>query len=219
VPEWAQTAAVYTRGILVHEAGIPLTEVEWHQAGVNEPGRREKVDIAVPAGVRLIRHEHRTLNDLLLAGDIDAAFSARPPKGFMAGEIVTLLQNPRIAEEAWFRATGIFPIMHLVCMRRDVFAAHPWAATNLVDAFEAAKRASLARLADIAASHAPLPWLRDHVQSAKATFGDDFWPYGVEANRTTLEAFLLYASEQGVTARLVSVDDLFPAQVRSRVRV
>jgi len=219
VPEWAQTASVYTRGILVHQAGIPLTEVEWHQAGVNEAGRREKVDIKLPPGVKLVRHEDRTLNDLLLAGDLDAAFSARPPAALANGEIVRLFDNPRAEEEAWYRATGIFPIMHVVCLRRDVFDAHPWVATNLVEAFEAAKRASLARLTDIAASHVPLPWLLDQVQNAKIMFGDDFWPYGIEPNRRTLEAFVQYAAEQGVTQRRVAVEELFPREVQSRVRV
>lgn len=219
LPEWAQTAAVYTRGILVHQAGIPLADVEWHQAGVNERGRKEKVDVALPPGTRLIRHEDRTLNELLVAGDIDAAFSARPPTAFATGAIVRLFQDPRAEEEAWFRATGIFPIMHVICMRRDVFAAHPWAAMNLVDAFETAKRASLARIAEVAASHVPLPWLYDDVQRARALFGDDFWPYGIEANRRTLEAFVQYAAEQGVARRRVTVEELFPKEVQSRVRV
>jgi 4,5-dihydroxyphthalate decarboxylase len=219
LPEWAQTAAVYTRGILVHEAGVPLADVEWHQAGVNEPGRKEKVAISLPPGVRLARHEERTLNDLLLAGDIDAAFSARQPAALATGGIVRLLDDPRAAEEAWFRATGIFPIMHVVCMRRDVFETHPWTATNLVEAFDAAKRASLARLGEIAASHVPLPWLYDDVRRARAAFGDDFWPYGIEPNRRTLEAFLQFAAEQGVTQRHVSVEELFPPEVQSRVRV
>jgi 4,5-dihydroxyphthalate decarboxylase len=217
-PTFAASASVCPSGRR-RQAGIPLADIEWHQAGVNERGRKEKVDVTLPPGARLIRHEDRTLNELLLAGDIDVALSARPPAAFATGEIVRLLRDSRAEEEAWFRATGIFPIMHVICMRRDVFAAHPWAARNLVEAFEAAKQASLARLAEIAASHVPLPWLYDHVQNARTTFGDDFWPYGIEANRRTLEAFVQYAAEQGVAQRRVAVEELFPMEVQSRVRV
>jgi 4,5-dihydroxyphthalate decarboxylase len=219
VPEWAQTAAVYSRGILVHEGGVPLASVEWHQAGVNEPGRAEKVDVRLPEGVRLVRHADRSLDELLAAGEIDAVFSARPPNRLASGEIVRLFADPRAAEEAWYRSTGIFPIMHVVSVKREAFDANRWIAMNLCAAFEEAKRRSLARMTDIAAAHVPLAWAVDHARSLQASMGEDCWPYGIEPNRPTLEAFARYAHEQGVAQRRVEVDELFPPEVHRRVRV
>jgi 4,5-dihydroxyphthalate decarboxylase len=219
VPEWAQTAAVYSRGILVHDGGVPLGAVEWHQAGVNQPGRHEKVELRLPAGVTLVRHETRALNDLLIAGEIDAVFSARPPAGFATAEIVRLFADAEAEEAAWYARTGIFPIMHVVCMRRDVFDAHPWAAMNLLRAFDEAKRRSLVRAFDIAAAHYPIAWSAEHARRIRSLMGDDPWPYGIDANRVTLEAFTRFAAEQGVAHRLVEVDELFPPEVRSQHRV
>src|SRR5262249_973060 len=153
---WAQTAAIYSRGYIVHELGIPLTAIEWVQAGVNQPGRVEKVALKLPPGVRVGALPERCLNDMLLAGEIDAMLSAQPPAAFAdaSGRIVRLHPNYRAAEEAYFKRSGIFPIMHVVALRRDVFDAHPWAAMNLYQAFEQAKRRSLDRLSDITAAHA-----------------------------------------------------------------
>jgi 4,5-dihydroxyphthalate decarboxylase len=219
VPEWAQTAAIYTRGYLAHELGIPLDSIDWVQAGVGEPGRVEKVALKLPPGIRLRAAPERTLNDLLLAGELDAVLSARPPPAFAAGRLERLYPDYRPAEEAWFRKTGVFPIMHVVVLRRDAFERDRWVAMSLVKAFEEAKRRSLARLGDITASHAPLAWLGDYVARLRAVFGDDPFPYGIEANRPTLEAFLQYAFEQGVCHRRLDAEAIFPDEVRARFRV
>jgi 4,5-dihydroxyphthalate decarboxylase len=219
VPEWAQTAAIYSRGYIVHELGIPLASIEWVQAGVHESGRIEKVALKLPPAVRLQREPDKTLNGMLLAGELDAVLSARPPPAFAEGRVARLYPEYRDAEEAWFRKTGIFPIMHVVALRRDVFDRDPWVAMNLVKAFEAAKRRSLARLGDITASHAPLAWLGDYVARLRELFGDDPFPYGVEPNRRTLDAFLQYAFEQGVCHRLLEAETLFPEQVRTQFRI
>jgi 4,5-dihydroxyphthalate decarboxylase len=219
LPEWAQTAAIYTRGYIAHELGIPLASIEWVQAGVNEPGRAEKVALKLPEGLRLRPAPTRSLNDLLLAGEIEAMLSARPPAAFADGRIVRLVPEYRGAEEAYYRKTGVFPIMHVVAMRREVLDAYPWAAMNLLKAFEEAKRRSLARLSDITASHAPLAWMGDYVAHMRALFGDDPFPYGIEPNRRTLDAFLQFAHEQGVCHRRLAPEDLFPAQVQAAYRV
>jgi 4,5-dihydroxyphthalate decarboxylase len=219
VPEWAQTAAIYSRGYLVHELDIPLASIEWVQAGVGEPGRVEKVALKLPPDVRLRRAPDKSLNGMLLAGELDAVLSARPPPAFAEGRVVRLYPNYRDAEEAWFRKTGVFPIMHVVALRRDVFDRDPWVAMNLVKAFEEAKRRSLARLGDITASHAPLAWLGDYVARLRELLGDDPFPYGVEPNRRTLDAFLQYAFEQGVCHRLLEAETLFPEQVRTQFRI
>lgn len=221
IPEWAQTAAVYTRGYLVHEVGIPLTEIEWIQAGVNQPGRVEKVELKLPVGVRYRNVADRSLSEMLLAGDVDAIMSARPPAPFTENHpnVTRLLKDFRAIEETYWRRTGIFPIMHVVALRADVLAEHPWAAMNLLKAFEEAKNRSLARMADATASHVPLPWGFAHAGSVRELFGKDFWPYGIEPNRPTLEAFLRFAYEQGVCHRLVAPEELFPPQVQSRFKI
>lgn len=219
IPEWAQTASIYTRGYIEHELGIPLASIQWIQAGVNEPGRAEKVALKLPGGVSLKSAPDRSLNDMLIAGEIDAALSARPPTAFADGRIVRLVPRYREPEEAYFRKTGIFPIMHVVALRRELLDAYPWVAMNLVKAFEEAKRRSLARLADITASHVPLAWIGDYATRMRDLFGADPFPYGVEPNQRTLEAFLQFAYEQGVCHRRVAPEELFPRQVMATHKV
>ena len=221
IPEWAQTAAVYTRALLTHEWGIPLADVQWFQAGVNQPGRREKVDVDLPEGVTLTRVTDRSLDEMLHAGDLDAVFSAHPPASFERGDtgIVRLFEDYEPVEREYVERTGIFPIMHVVALRADVLASEPWIAGNLLTAFEEAKRRSLARLAEMTASRVPLPWVPARVADMQRLIGPDPWPYGVDANRVTLEAFARFAHEQGVARRLLTPDELFAPQVLGRYRV
>lgn len=221
VPEWAQTAGIYVRGALMHQYGVRLEEIEWYQAGVSQPGREEKVELKLPPGVRLTPVPDRTLDQMLLAGELAAVITAHPPPSFKARhpDVARLFPDILAVEEAYWRATGIFPIMHVVAIRREVLTAHPWVAMNLYRAFEEAKRRSVARALDANAPRFPVPWVFEHAARARALFGEDFWPYGVDANRPTLEAFLRFASEQGVAHRPMGVDELFPAEVRRMFRV
>ena len=221
LPEWAQTAAVYTRSLLVHEWGIPLRDVHWVQAGVNEPGRREKVQLHLPEGVRLSQEPERSLDEMLHAGDLDAVFSAHPPASFERGEpgITRLFPHYEQVEREYVTRTGIFPIMHVVVIRGDVLDRDPWVAQNLYTAFTEAKDASLARLAAMTASRVPLPWVPARLAEMRRLIGQDPWPYGVEANRVTLDAFTRYAHEQGVAARRLEPEELFVPQVLGHYRV
>ena len=218
VPEWAQTAVIYSRGYLTHQAKVPLASVEWVQAGVNQAGRVEKVKPKLPEGVRLRPEPQRSLNDMLLAGDIDAVLSARPPSGFGSG-IRRLFPEYEAVEAAYFRETGIFPIMHVIVIKSEVLERHPWLAMSFYKAFEEAKRRSVERLSDITASHAPLAWLAPYTERMKNLFGEDFWPYGLEKNRTTLQAFVDFAFEQGVCHRRLELEELFPKQVLTSFKV
>jgi 4,5-dihydroxyphthalate decarboxylase len=218
VPEWAQTAVIYARGYLSHQAGVPLDSAEWVQAGVNEAGRVEKVKLKLPPGVRLRPEPTRSLNDMLLAGDLDAVLSARPPRSLGSG-IQRLFPDYQTAEEAYYKQTGVFPIMHVIVLRSDVLGRHPWLAMNLYKAFEEAKRRSIERLSDITASHAPFAWLAPSAERMKALFGEDFWPYGLEKNRKTLQAFVDFAFEQGVCHRQLALEELFPKQVLTSFKV
>ena len=220
VPEWAQTAAVYSRGALIHQYGVVLQEIDWYQAGVNDPGRTEKVKLNLPAGTRYTAVPDKSLDAMLLAGELDAMLTAHPPASFERGDprIVRLFEDYRVVEEAYWRDTGIFPIMHVVAIRSDVLARHPWVAMNLFNAFEEAKRRSVARALEVTATRFPVPWIYDVAAKAQAQFGTLF-PYGVEANRPTLEAFLQYAFEQGVCHRRLAVDELFVEALASRFKV
>lgn len=225
VPEWAQTASVYTRGYLQHEAGVPLTSVAWTQAGVNEAGRKEKVALSLPDGLKLTARTDASLNVLLLNGELDAVFTARPPKGLATpldggdAPLVRLLPNSRAMEAAYFDKTGVFPIMHVIVLRQSVLDANPWIAMNLMQAFETAKAKAIERVADITASHTPLPWISDLMHESQARFGADPFPYGIERNRATLDAFCQFAYEQGVAKRLMRPDELFPASTLGRYSV
>ena len=223
IPQWSQTATVYVRGFLTHDAGVPLRSIRWVQAGVDQPGRRDGVQSYLPEGVTVTPRPDRTLSDLLASGEIDAVISARPPQCFMQGApgVRRLFADFRQEEERYFARTGIFPIMHVIAMRRPVYEANPWIARNLLDAFETAKRAGLARLRDIQTSHLPSAWATDEMERVhKLLFPDgDCWPYGLAPNRTTLEAFLAYAHEQGVTRRRLACEELFPKEVSFEVRI
>lgn len=213
VPEWAQTAGIYVRGMLQHQYGVDLKSIKWFQAGVREPGRAEKVQLKLPDGLSLTPVPDKSLASMLASGEIDAAISARNPGG------KPLFPDSASLEEAYFRKTGIFPIMHVIALKKSTYLANRWIAMNLCEAFEAAKRASLARVTEIGVSQAPLPWLPDLAKRWKEMAGDDFWPYGVEPNRRTLDAFLQYAHEQGVTHRKLAADELFAPETRERAKV
>jgi 4,5-dihydroxyphthalate decarboxylase len=221
IPEWAQTAVVYVRGFLVHHHGVDLASIEWQQAGVRRPGRVEKVKVALPDGVRVTSRPDATLEQLLIGGEVDAIITAQPPAAFVSGDarVRRLYDDPRPAEESYFRATGIFPIMHTIAIRRDVYDEHPWVAVNLMTAFEHAKRRSYDRLLDAMGWRYPLPWITDHAEHARRTFGPDFYPYGIAANRTTLEAMLAFAHEQGVAARKLEVEELFAPTTHTELRL
>ena len=221
IPEWAQTAAVYSRGFLQHQYGIDLASIQWVQAGVNQPGRIEKVDVDLPSGVKLSRVSDKSLNQMLLSGEIDAAMAARPPDAFVNGDarVRQLFGNYRQVEQDYYKQTGIFPIMHAVAVRRDVLHSHPWVPRNLFKAFDEAKRRSIARVLEGTASLFPIPWGNAYAEETMQLLGKDYFPYGIEENRTTLAAFLRYAHEQGVCRRLLDVEELFPPQLHSTYRV
>jgi 4,5-dihydroxyphthalate decarboxylase len=221
IPEWAQTAAVYSRGFLQDQYGIDLASIHWVQAGVNQPGRVEKVDLNLPKGVEITRVAYKSLNDMLLEGEIDAVLVARAPDAFVKGnpKIRRLFDDFIDIETDYYKKTGIFPIMHAVAVRRDVLDKNPWVARNLFTAFEEAKRRSIERVQEATISLFPIPWYFEYARRGMELFGKDYFPYGIEENRKTLEAFLKWAHEQGVCKRLVDVDEMFPDSMHSTHRV
>jgi 4,5-dihydroxyphthalate decarboxylase len=221
IPEWAQTAGIYVRGFLAEDYGVDLASIRWLQAGVDEAGRNEKVALKLPAGIRYEARPDASLSAMLASGEIDAAITARVPTAFAqpGNKIVRLFPNFRAEEEKLFKKTGVFPIMHLMTMRRDVFEQYPWIAMNLLKAFDEAKRRCFERLCDFTCARVPLPWAAAIANEIGAAYGPDPYPYGVEASRPTIEAFCRYAHDQGVTHRRMTPEDLFPPEVRAVAKV
>lgn len=222
VPEWAQTATVYGRGWLAEHVGVDLNSVKWFQAGVDEPGRPEAVELKLPAGIDLTRVTDASLSEMLLAGDIDCALTAAPPTPFRDGDkrIQRLIKDPSKAERAYYKATGIFPIMHLMAIRHDIHAAYPWAAANLFTAFLEAKDNALARAGNGRSPGLyPIPWSHDAVRDMVELFGADYRPYGLEPNRPTLEAFLRFGADQGAFHKQLTPEELFAPQTVDLSRV
>lgn len=221
IPEWTVTATIYGRDLLASEYGVGLTDVEWVQGGTNEPGRVETLAVSVPDGVRVTPESDRSLTDLLLAGELDAILAPHAPAAFEdgSGRVVRLLGDTEAAERDYHRRTGIFPIMHVVVVRGDVYRDHPWVARNLMTAFAAAKQRAVARAVDTNAARSPIPWAQAAAGASIDAFGGDPWPYGVDANRPTLSAFLTMCHKQRITERLLAPEDLFAPETLGGFRV
>ena len=213
-PDWMHTAGVYSRGYLMRECGIGLDEIEWVQAGINTPGLQEPLPPILPPSVRRSSRPDNSLDAMLATGEIDAAMSSHALASFLdgSGRTVRLMPDFVERETAHYKASGVFPIMHCVALRRDVVEAHPWAAKALMQAFTTAKDRSLARLRDGTISRFPYPWAFTWAEHATQLFGADFWPYGIAPNRPTLEAFLDMCHAQGVTKGRLSMAQLFPLE-------
>jgi 4,5-dihydroxyphthalate decarboxylase len=220
-PEWAHTAAVYMRGWLNDEHGIGLHDVHWYQAGANEAGRLEKVELNLPKGVKLTRVNDKSLSEMIATGEIDCALIARPPNSFLQGnpDVVRLFPDYLEMEESYYARTKVWPIMHIIAIQTRVLDEHPWVARNLYNAFVESKRRSIERLLDPAVSRYPLAWLPTYARKMRDLFDGDPFPYGIEENRPTLEQFLRYTHEQGIAHRRAEPEEIFPKGIMTSVRV
>jgi 4,5-dihydroxyphthalate decarboxylase len=218
-PEWAHSAAVWMRGWMQNDKGIDLRDIRWVQAGANAPGREEKVELNLPDGVEIARMRDRSLSQMLASGDLDCAIIARPPTCFLEGhpDVVRLFPDFLEIEEAEYALTGVWPIMHIVAMKRAVHEKHPWAARNLMNAFLESKRRSVERLLDPAVSRYPLAWLPTYARRMQDVFGEDPFPYGIEENRKTWEMMGLYTWQQGIAHRQFTPEEIFPVSCATKV--
>ncbi|GIM93648.1 hypothetical protein [Paractinoplanes toevensis] len=211
VAEFQLTANVWIRGLLADEYAVPVESVSYVTGGLHTPGRTEKVPLHLPPGIRVEPlGPGRTLDEALATGEIDALYSPRTPQSFTSGDrgVRRLFEPARPVEEDYYRRTGIFPIMHVLVLRRDVYERNRWLARSLYDAFERARRLCVAGMDDTAAARYMLPWLHDEVARTRALLGDDYWPYGLEPNRQALRTFLDYAYAQGLAARPLEPEEL-----------
>ncbi len=212
LPEYQITANVWIRGILADEYGVGVSDVRWRSGGIEEPGRSERAPLDLPPGIDLQPiPTDRTLSQMLEAGELDGVISARAPSCFLRGapDIARLFPDARTEEESYYKRTNIFPIMHLIGVRRSLAERHPWLAVSVLKAFLEAKRLAMEDLAQIGHLYVSLPWAVAERDRTVALMCDDYWPYGVEENRHVLEIFLRYHHEQGLSKRTLGPEDLF----------
>lgn len=218
-PEWAHSAAVYMRGWMHNDMDVKLTDVHWVQAGANSAGREEKVELNLPKGVKLTRVKDKSLSQLLAAGEIDCAVIARPPTCFLEGhpDVVRLYPDYLEMEEKYWEKTKVWPIMHIIAMRKRILDRDPWVARNLYNAFLESKRRSIERLLDPAVSRYPLAWLPTYARKMRDLFDGDPYPYGIEENRATWEQMALYTHQQGIAHRRFKPEEIFPEGLMTKV--
>ncbi len=220
-PEYQLTAGVWVRGILADRHGVPVDSVRYLTGGQETPGRIEKasVDLGGRAKVGRIPAD-KTLAAMLAEGEIDALYTPRIPSPFAARDprVRRVFPDVVAAEKEYYAATGIFPIMHVVVVRRDVYERYPWVAQSLFKALLLAKQDAYSSLYDSSALRFMLPWLNQDLEQTKDLLGDDYWSYGLEANVETLSTFLRYHREQGLSRRPHTVEELFaPESTESAV--
>jgi 4,5-dihydroxyphthalate decarboxylase len=222
VPEYQMTAPVWIRGILSDDYGVKVTDVEHLSGGEEEPGRDEKLKLNLPReiNVRPIGPT-QTLSQMLASGEIDALVTARAPSTFYShpDQVKRLFPDYVDAERAYYRRTKIFPIMHTVVVRRDVYEKNRWVAQSLYKAMVAAKAKAFELFNQTAALPAMLPWLVAHVEEARREMGDDWWPYGLGPNRHVLDNFLRYHHEQGLSKRRFAPEELFAKETLESFKV
>jgi len=218
-PEWQLTANVWTRAFLQDDFGVQPQDIHWLRGGLEEPGRVEKLKTNLPAGVQMEDiPQDRTLADMLDRGEIDAYIGPRAPLCFTTDNprLRWLFDDPTQASLDYYRRTHIFPIMHLLGVRRTLAEAHPWLPVALQKAFTLSKSMALEALADTSATKVTLPFVEEQLRLAQTHMGTDFWTYGAHENQHVLEYFLRHHHAQGVSSRLVEISELFhPATLES----
>ena len=212
VPEYQLTANVWARAILQDDHGVKPADIHWIRAGIEQAHRPEKISIRLPPDVRLENGpEGKTISQLLEAGEIDGFIAPRPPTLIDSGNpnIGWLFRDPVAAARDYYRRTGIFPIMHLVGVRRALADRHPWLPAAVLKAFERSKALAMEALSDTSATKVTLPFVEEQLKAVRELMGPDFWSYGVAPNRTALKYFLRHHHEQGLSARALQVEELF----------
>ena len=212
LPLYTQTASIWARGHLMHQFGVDLDKIHWVQGAVESGGAHgnpHALPLLKPVKIEQNR-SGRSLGELLADGEIDAYIGSRKPLTFGTHpDVGRLLSNHHALERELFERDRIFPIMHLVAIRRDVYEEHPWLASSLYAAFVESKRIARARLRYAGSLAAMLPWLQDEIEEIDEVFGGDPFPYGIEPNRPSLEALVQYMVEQHFIPEAIPVEKLF----------
>ncbi len=211
LPEYQLTANVWARAILEGDYGVKPTDIHWVRGGIEDAARPEKISIKLPADIKLDdAPDGKSISTLLKEGAIDGFMAPRPPSlPKNTPNVGWLFSDPVAAAKDYFKRTRIFPIMHMVGVRRTLAEQHPWLAGAVFKAFNEAKTVALAQLSDTSATKVTLPFVEERLAEARAQMGEDFWSYGLNANRKTLETFLRHHHSLGLSPRLMKPEDLF----------
>ena len=221
-PEYQLTAPVWVRGILQDEYGVSVESCEYLTGGQEQPGRNEKVNLDLPSRIRVNRiGPEKTLSQMLATGEIDALHSPRMPSTLHTApdKVKRLFENYVEVERAYYRKTRIFPIMHVIAMRREVFEENRWIAMSLYKAFVESQKIAYDELYETAALRTMLPWMIAEIEDVRREIGHEWWPYGLEPNRATLETFLRYHHEQGLSKRRLEPEELFVPETQEAFRI
>jgi 4,5-dihydroxyphthalate decarboxylase len=221
-PEYQVTAVTWMRGVLEDEYGVAPADMNWLWGGLEQAGRTQKTAFTPPKGLSLEAiPQGQTLTEMLAEGTLDAVIAPRSPKCFVAGhpDVTRLWPDFIPTEQEYFTRTGIFPIMHLVGIHKRRVAENPWLADSVFKAFEAAKAMAYAEVSYDNSPRATNPWMEAYTAQAKALMGDDFWPYGLDENRKTVEAFLRYHFDQGLAAKRLTAEEIFVPSTLERSRI
>ena len=221
VPVYAMTAALWVRGMLADEYGVLPSDIAWRTGGLEQPGRYGAYRLDLPPDIAAAPlPPGQSLSAMLADGGIPALISARAPSCFGAGEEVRrLFPDYRAAEEAYYRKTGLYPIMHLVALRESLAEAHPWLPASLYKAFLRAKNMAVAALGDATAPHVSVPWIAAEIEAMRALLGPDIWPYGFQDNLPELRAVTRYSHAQGLAVCEMDPAELFHPATRESARV
>jgi 4,5-dihydroxyphthalate decarboxylase len=212
VPDYQQTAGLWVRGMLLDQYGVGPGQVNWWVGGQEQAGREPRMRIDPPKGISINTiPADATLSRMLINGDIEAIVSPRTPSCMASHPhlVGRLFADYRTAEEEYFRATKLFPLMHAVGIVKDRAAEHPWLAASVFKAFQEAKDVCMRDMMQVNYLRCSLPWLGDDVRRVQALMGNDYWRYGVAENRLELDAMRRYAFADGLAPRLVDVEELF----------
>ncbi|MFW7341570.1 ABC transporter substrate-binding protein [Pollutimonas sp. H1-120] len=222
VPEYQITAALWARALLSQDYGVEPWDFEWFQGGLEQPGRVEKLALNLPPTIQVSSiSSDATLDSWLREGKLDALIAMRPPRCFTEGVpmVKRLFPDYQAAEATYFARTGIFPIMHVIGIRRDLVHAHPWLASSVYTAFIKAKEIAVTALENIAALPITFPWLGPWMEQTRSQMGADYWPYGVAENQKALSAVVQYAHKHGTAERLLKIEELFAPGTLERHKV
>ena len=224
IAEYQLTANVWIRGILADFHNVPVNSVRYMTGGLHQPGREEKTAIPVlPEGIEIAGcPEGRTLSEMLVSGEIDALYTPRVPRPFLDHDphVRRLFPDVREVEENYYRLTQIFPIMHVIVIRREVYQRNRWLASSLAKAFAQARDLAFRGLDETASLPFVLPWVYDEIGRVQALMGEDYWSYGLnDANVLALTPFLRYAREQGLAAGEIEPRDLFAPETLASLTI
>ncbi len=220
VPEFQMTAPVWIRGILDEHYGVPVDSVHYFTGGEEEPGRPEKQSLELPAKIKIQPiPEDKTLSQMLASGEIDALHTARAPSTFDGKKVVRLFPNYAQEEKDYYKKTGMFPIMHTVVIKRDLYEQNRWIAQELMKTFMEAQQRTYEMQAQTAAHACMLPFFNANVDEARELMGDDYWPYGFEKNESTLSTFLKYHHDCGLSKKLLKPADLFAPETLEAFKI